>query len=262
MLQYLATVAGGSSSGSVGKEQLLLGASPILEAFGNAKTVRNNNSSRFGKYLQVQFNPMGKIVGGVTIKYLLEKTRVVQLGPGERNYHAFYMMHKQPSSALAAQGLTGGPKEFYYTNQSGVYEVDGWKDDKEFEAMTAAWALLGVGQEEVQNIYNVVAGILHLGNHTFSGEDESEIDDDDVTDKAAALFETDAEMIGTTLTYRNMQSGGRSIVVIPLKPPRARRPVTAWQRRRTTDCLTGLLHESTRRAWSSQRKTVPVRWCA
>ena len=221
VLQYLASVAGGSSDGSVGKEQLLLGASPILEAFGNAKTVRNNNSSRFGKYLQVQFNPRGKIVGGVTIKYLLEKTRVVQLGPGERNYHAFYMMHKQPSAALASQGLTGGPKDFYYTNQSGVYEVEGWKDDKEFESMTSAWALLGVSQEEVLNVYSVVSGVLHLGNHTFSGEEESEIDDDDVTDKAAALFETDAEMMGTTLTYRNMQSGGRSIVVIPLKPPQA-----------------------------------------
>jgi hypothetical protein len=221
VLQYLATVAGGSSDGSVGKEQLLLGASPILEAFGNAKTVRNNNSSRFGKYLQVQFNPKGKIVGGVTIKYLLEKTRVVQLGPGERNYHAFYMMHHQPSAALASMGLTGGPKDFYYTNQSGVYDIDGWKDDQEFVDMTSAWKLLGISDEEVKNVYSIVAGILHLGNHTFSGEDESEIDDDDVTDKAAALFETDAEMMGTTLTYRNMQSGGRSIVVIPLKPPQA-----------------------------------------
>jgi myosin heavy subunit len=181
VLQYLANVAGGSSDGTVGKEQLLLGASPILEAFGatqtpdlssfrskmetkrappmahafntrgfggrsagNAKTVRNNNSSRFGKYLQVQFNTKGKIVGGVTIKYLLEKTRVVQLGPGERNYHAFYMVHHQASSALASMGLTGGAKDFYYTNQSGVYEVEGIKDDREYELMTTAWDMLGI----------------------------------------------------------------------------------------------------------------------
>lgn len=81
--------------------------------------------------------------------------------------------------------------------------------------------MLGVPQEEIDSIYRIVAGILWLGNHTFSGEDESEIDDDDVTDKAAALFEADAEMMSTTLTYRNMQSGGRSIVVIPLKPAQA-----------------------------------------
>lgn len=188
VLQYLATVAGGSSDSTVGKEQLLLGASPILEAFGNAKTVRNNNSSRFGKYLQVQFNTKGKIVGGVTIKYLLEKTRCVQLGPGERNYHAFYMVHYQSSSALASMGLTGGAKDFFYTNQSGVYDVEGIKDDKEYELMTTAWAMLGISDEEVKNVYSIVSGILHLGNHTFSGEDESEIDDDDVTDKAASEY--------------------------------------------------------------------------
>ena len=102
-----------------------------------------------------------------------------------------------------------------------MYDVEGIKDDKEFALMQEAWQMLGVSEEEVANIYKMVAGILHLGNHTFSGEDESEIDDDDVTDRAAAIFECDAEMMGTTLTYRNMQSGGRSIVVIPLKPPQA-----------------------------------------
>ena len=167
------------------------------------------------------FNKANRIIGGLTIKYLLEKTRVVALGPGERNYHVFYQIHQLPAAELASLGLTGGAKEFYYTNQSKVYDVEGIKDDKEFALMQEAWQMLGVSEEEVANIYKMVAGILHLGNHTFSGEDESEIDDDDVTDRAAAIFECDAEMMGTTLTYRNMQSGGRSIVVIPLKPPQA-----------------------------------------
>ena len=70
-----------------------------------------------------------------------------------------------------------------------MYDVEGIKDDKEFALMQEAWQMLGVSEEEVANIYKMVAGILHLGNHTFSGEDESEIDDDDVTDRAAAIFE-------------------------------------------------------------------------
>ena len=148
------------------------------------------------------FNKANRIIGGLTIKYLLEKTRVVALGPGERNYHVFYQIHQLPAAELASLGLTGGAKEFYYTNQSKVYDVEGIKDDKEFALMQEAWQMLGVSEEEVANIYKMVAGILHLGNHTFSGEDESEIDDDDVTDRAAAIFECDAEMMGTTLTYR------------------------------------------------------------
>ena len=96
-LQYLASVAGGSSEGQVGKEQLLLQSSPILESFGNAKTVRNNNSSRFGKYLQVKFSKGMKIIGGQTTKYLLEKSRVIALGPGERNYHVFYQVFCLPT---------------------------------------------------------------------------------------------------------------------------------------------------------------------
>jgi myosin heavy subunit len=194
-----------------------------------------------GKYMQIMFSKQLKIVGGSTIKYLLEKSRVIKLGPGERNYHVFYMLFQQDATKKKAMGLEAGPKEFYYTNQSGVYEADGWKDDKEWEdsmvsethcdlsiyrmcslsSVQAAWKMLGVEQEEIDNIYQMVAGVLWLGNHTFSGEDDSEIDDDDVTDKAAALFEADAEMMSTTLTYRNMQSGGRSIVVIPLKPAQA-----------------------------------------
>jgi myosin heavy subunit len=86
-----------------------------------------------GKYMQIMFSKQLKIVGGSTIKYLLEKSRVIKLGPGERNYHVFYMLFQQDATKKKAMGLEAGPKEFYYTNQSGVYEADGWKDDKEWE---------------------------------------------------------------------------------------------------------------------------------
>jgi myosin-7 len=90
-LQFIAEVAKDPSLAGAGKppEQLLLMSSPIMEAMGNAKTVRNNNSSRFGKYMQIMFNSKGKIMGGETIKYLLEKSRIITAGGGERNYHVF-----------------------------------------------------------------------------------------------------------------------------------------------------------------------------
>ena len=83
--------------------------------------------------MQIMFNTKLKIVGGLTIKYLLEKSRVIKLGPGERNYHVFYMIFEQDAAKKAALGLEAGAQSFYYTNQSGVYIADGWKDDKEWE---------------------------------------------------------------------------------------------------------------------------------
>lgn len=83
--------------------------------------------------MQIMFNKQLKIVGGLTIKYLLEKSRVIKLGPGERNYHVFYMVFEQEAAKRAALGLENGAETFHYTNQSGVYVADGWKDDKEWE---------------------------------------------------------------------------------------------------------------------------------
>jgi len=83
--------------------------------------------------MQIMFNNKLKIVGGLTIKYLLEKSRVVQLGKGERNYHVFYMIFQQEQAKREKFGLEGKPADFYFLNQSGVYVADGWKDDKEWE---------------------------------------------------------------------------------------------------------------------------------
>ena len=125
-LAFFAEVAGSES----GVEQKIIEANPILEAFGNAKTGRNNNSSRFGKFMEIHFDKLGHIIGARTENYLLEKSRVVFQTEGERTYHAFYMMcvgHKAKEL-----GLSPNMENYRYLNQSGCTEVEGIDDQKVF----------------------------------------------------------------------------------------------------------------------------------
>ena len=217
-LNYLAQVAG-KNDGTVGKEQLLLASSPILEAFGNAKTTRNNNSSRFGKYLEIHFDKMGQICGGKTIEYLLEKSRVVLLGKGERNYHIFYYLNLQTPEMKKALHFTRY-EDFKFLDSTKMSAFEGNKDVSEYQDMVEAWPQLGMPETEVKEIFSIVAGVAYLGNVEFEADDDespSEVSDDAVLEHVCANFQCDADLLETTLTYRNMQSGGRSIIVIPQK---------------------------------------------
>merc|ERR1712054_696138 len=100
----------------------------MLEAFGNAKTIRNNNSSRFGKYIRLQFNNSGNIAGATLQSYLLEKSRVAYQGPNERNYHIFYQFLAGATPEERNQLKLQGPENFKYLNQSGCYTVDRMDD--------------------------------------------------------------------------------------------------------------------------------------
>ena len=217
-LQFIAEVAKDTSlpEGTKGPEQLLLMSSPILEAMGNAKTVRNNNSSRFGKYMQINFNKKGKIIGGNTIKYLLEKSRVIKPATGERNYHVFYQISFLPAEIKKKIKYTS-PDDFKYANAGQQTLIPEINDEAEFKDFCEAWTYLGVEEAELQSVYNIIAAILHLGNIEFDADDEgnSAVANDEALEVAGELFQADAELLETTLTFRNMQSGGRSIVVIP-----------------------------------------------
>merc|ERR1712226_1751144 len=116
IMEYLSKVSGGGADIQKVKE-VILSTNPLLEAFGNAKTLRNNNSSRFGKYFNINFDYGGRPVGGTISNFLLEKTRVSGIQPGERNFHIFYMMIAGLREAnIASQyGLQGGPESFNYT---------------------------------------------------------------------------------------------------------------------------------------------------
>jgi myosin-5 len=163
-LSYLAHVAGSSS----GVQEKILLSSPILEAWGNAKTNRNDNSSRFGKFIEVWFGKYSDIVGASTTTYLLEKSRVVFQEENERNYHVFYqLLFGADEALLQTLKLTKfaeNPASVALINQSGCVQMDSIDDRSDYEAVQHALISLGFSPEEVMNMSRVISGVLNFGN--------------------------------------------------------------------------------------------------
>ncbi|KAK9732887.1 hypothetical protein RND81_04G029800 [Saponaria officinalis] len=167
LMQYLAFLGGRSSSEGRTVEQQVLESNPVLEAFGNAKTVRNNNSSRFGKFVEIQFDKRGRISGAAIRTYLLERSRVCQINDPERNYHCFYLLCAAPQEERERYKLQN-PETFHYLNQSKCYELVGINDAHDYLATRRAMDIVGISEMEQEAIFRVVAAILHLGNIDFS----------------------------------------------------------------------------------------------
>ncbi|XP_066225554.1 unconventional myosin-Ia [Saccopteryx leptura] len=169
VMSYVAAVCGKGEQVNSVKEQLLQ-SNPVLEAFGNAKTIRNNNSSRFGKYMDIEFDFKGSPLGGVITNYLLEKSRVVKQLKGERNFHIFYQLlagaGAQLLKALKLERETSG---YAYLNQD-VSRVDGMDDASNFKAMQNAMTVIGFSEEEIRQVLEVTALVLKLGNVELSDE--------------------------------------------------------------------------------------------
>ncbi|KAK6944781.1 Dilute domain, partial [Dillenia turbinata] len=171
LMRYLAHLGGRSGVEGRTVEQQVLESNPVLEAFGNAKTVRNNNSSRFGKFVEIQFDKNGRISGAAIRTYLLERSRVCQISDPERNYHCFYLLCAAPPEDIEKYKL-GNPRSFHYLNQSNCYELDGVSDAHEYLATRRAMDVVGISEEEQVAIFRVVAAILHLGNINFAKGEE------------------------------------------------------------------------------------------
>jgi len=166
VIQYLTAIAGRAEGGLL--EQQLLEFNPILEAFGNAKTTKNNNSSRFGKFIELQFNAGGQITGANTFIYLLEKSRVTAQGAGERNFHIFYqILSKAMPEELKQKLKLTKPEDYFFLNQNACYTVDDMDDAKEFDHMLKAFDILNINEEERLAIFQTISAILHLGNLPF-----------------------------------------------------------------------------------------------
>ncbi|CAA0815254.1 Myosin-6 [Striga hermonthica] len=207
LMRYLAYMGGRSASEGRSVEQQVLESNPVLEAFGNAKTVRNNNSSRFGKFVEIQFDQNGRISGAAIRTYLLERSRVCQVSDPERNYHCFYMLCAAPQEDIQKYKLAN-PRTFHYLNQSNCYELDGLDDGKEYIATRKAMDTVGISAEEQDAIFRVIAAILHLGNIEFmkGKEIDSSMPKDEKSwfhlRTAAELFMCDAKALEDSLCKR------------------------------------------------------------
>ncbi|KAF7148962.1 hypothetical protein RHSIM_Rhsim03G0230800 [Rhododendron simsii] len=193
LMRYLAYLGGRSGVEGRTVEQQVLESNPVLEAFGNAKTIRNNNSSRFGKFVEIQFDKSGRISGAAIRTYLLERSRVCQISDPERNYHCFYLLCAGPPEVREKYKL-GDPKSFHYLNQSKCYELDGVDDAHEYLATRRAMDIVGISEEEQEAIFRVVAAILHLGNIEFAKG--KEIDSSVIKDEKSKMhLNTTAELL-------------------------------------------------------------------
>ncbi|CAI9100665.1 OLC1v1037811C1 [Oldenlandia corymbosa var. corymbosa] len=209
LMRYLAYLGGRSGVEGRTVEQQVLESNPVLEAFGNAKTVRNNNSSRFGKFVEIQFDKSGRISGAAVRTYLLERSRVCQISSPERNYHCFYLLCSAPPEERERYRLQD-PKSFHYLNQSNCYELDGVNDAEEYLATRRAMDIVGISEEEQEAIFRVVAAILHLGNVEFAKgkEIDSSVIKDDKSwfhlNTTAELFRCDVKSLEDALIKRVM----------------------------------------------------------
>ncbi|XP_048375618.1 unconventional myosin-Va isoform X2 [Sphaerodactylus townsendi] len=168
-MRYFATVSGSASEANV--EEKVLASNPIMESIGNAKTTRNDNSSRFGKYIEIGFDKRYRIIGANMRTYLLEKSRVVFQAEEERNYHIFYQLCASATLPEFKTLRLGGANYFHYTKQGGSPVIDGIDDAKEMLNTRRACTLLGIVDSYQMGIFQILAAILHLGNVAFTSRD-------------------------------------------------------------------------------------------
>lgn len=213
--------------------QRVLQSNPILESFGNARTVRNDNSSRFGKFMKIYFaSDTGKLEGATITTYLLERTRIITQSNDERNYHVFYellagMTSEEKRVEYHLQDV--GMEDFYYLSQSQCYHRhDGVADEKLFQALCTSMTTIGIESKEQDDIFKLLSAILHLGNITYTHEVKNSED-------STAMFSMDnktagivAEILGISMDQlealnckRLIQAGRSETIQVGLTPPQA-----------------------------------------
>ncbi|XP_065809107.1 unconventional myosin-Va isoform X1 [Labrus bergylta] len=168
-MRYFATVSGSASEANV--EQKVLASNPIMEAIGNAKTTRNDNSSRFGKYIEIGFDNRFRIIGANMRTYLLEKSRVVFQADEERNYHVFYQLCASSHLPEYKNLKLSSANDFLYTRQGRSPVIAGVDDTKELCNTRHAFTLLGINETYQMGLFQVLAAILHLGNVEIKDRD-------------------------------------------------------------------------------------------
>ncbi|XP_026231781.1 unconventional myosin-Ib isoform X5 [Anabas testudineus] len=211
VMSYVAAVCGKGQEVNKVKEQLLQ-SNPVLEAFGNAKTVRNDNSSRFGKYMDIEFDFKGDPLGGVISNYLLEKSRVVKQPRGERNFHIFYQLLSGASDdTLKKLKLHRDFSKYNYLSLDSAV-VNGLDDAANFRTVRNAMQIVGFMEDEVQSVLELVAAVLKLGNIEFkpesrcNGTDESRIKDKNDLKEMCELLGIEQSVLERAFSYRTVEA--------------------------------------------------------
>ncbi|XP_053352178.1 unconventional myosin-Ib isoform X1 [Clarias gariepinus] len=211
VMSYVAAVCGKGQEVNKVKEQLLQ-SNPVLEAFGNAKTVRNDNSSRFGKYMDIEFDFKGDPLGGVISNYLLEKSRVVKQPRGERNFHIFYQLLSGASDeTLKKLKLERDVSKYNYLSLDSA-TVNGHDDAANFRTVRNAMQIVGFMEDEVQSVLELVAAVLKLGNIEFkpesrvNGFDESRVKDKNDLKEMCELLGIDQSVLERAFSYRTVEA--------------------------------------------------------
>ncbi|NXE90600.1 MYO1B protein, partial [Menura novaehollandiae] len=213
VMSYVAAVCGKGAEVNQVKEQLLQ-SNPVLEAFGNAKTVRNDNSSRFGKYMDIEFDFKGDPLGGVISNYLLEKSRVVKQPRGERNFHIFYQILSGASEEFLCKCKLKLERDFSRYNYLGLdsARVNGVDDAANFRTVRNAMQIVGFMDHETQSVFEVVAAVLKLGNIEFkpesraNGLDESKIKDKNELKEICELTGIDQSVLERAFSFRTVEA--------------------------------------------------------
>ncbi|XP_029113796.1 unconventional myosin-Ib isoform X2 [Scleropages formosus] len=211
VMSYVAAVCGKGQEVNKVKEQLLQ-SNPVLEAFGNAKTVRNDNSSRFGKYMDIEFDFKGDPLGGVISNYLLEKSRVVKQPRGERNFHIFYQLLSGASEdTLKKLKLDRDLSKYNYLSLDSA-AVNGLDDAANFRTVRNAMQIVGFMEDEVQSVLELVAAILKLGNIEFkpesrvNGFDESRVKDKNDLKEMCELLGIEQSALERAFSFRTVEA--------------------------------------------------------
>ncbi|XP_035764936.1 unconventional myosin-Ib isoform X6 [Neolamprologus brichardi] len=211
VMSYVAAVCGKGHEVNKVKEQLLQ-SNPVLEAFGNAKTVRNDNSSRFGKYMDIEFDFKGDPLGGVISNYLLEKSRVVKQPRGERNFHVFYQLLSGASDdTLRKLKLDRDFSKYNYLSLDSAV-VSGLDDAANFRTVRNAMQIVGFMEDEVQSVLELVAAVLKLGNIEFkpesrcNGTDESRVKDKNDLKEMCELLGMEQSVLERAFSYRTVEA--------------------------------------------------------
>ncbi|XP_067843856.1 unconventional myosin-Ib isoform X1 [Heptranchias perlo] len=211
VMSYVAAVCGKGAEVNQVKEQLLQ-SNPVLEAFGNAKTMRNDNSSRFGKYMDIEFDFKGDPLGGVISNYLLEKSRVVKQPRDERNFHIFYQLLSGGSEDLLKRLML--ERDFNQYNYLGLdsAKVNGVDDAANFRTVKNAMQIVGFMDDEAESVLEVVAAVLKLGNIEFkpesrvNGLDESRIQDKNELKEICELLGQDQAVLERAFSFRTVEA--------------------------------------------------------